>query len=64
MFILALPQRICKTNAVSLSLPASVKMGDNIAGRQIVRSINHHFGLLKRFKLLIQKLISNTMGVF
>ena len=47
MFTLALPQRICKTNAISLSLPASVKVGDNITGRQKVISINHHFRLLK-----------------
>lgn len=47
MFTLALPQQICKTNAISLSLPASEKVGDNITGRQKVISINHHFRLLK-----------------
>lgn len=47
MFTLALPQQICKTNAISLSLPASVKVRDNITGRQKVISINHHFRLLK-----------------
>lgn len=63
MFTLALLQQICKTNVISLSLPASVKMGYNITGRQTVTSINH-FRLLKCCQLLIQKLISNTMGVF
>ena len=47
MFTLALPQQICKTNVISLSLPASVKVRDNITGRQKVISINHHFRLLK-----------------